>query len=67
MTARDVIDLPEPDSPTMPMVRLRSTVNDTSFTTSTGPREVGNVTVRCSTSRSALTAVLASPRAAMRL
>ncbi len=52
ITASEVIDLPDPDSPTMPRVLSGSTRKERSFTTSTGPREVGNAMVRCSTSRS---------------
>ena len=38
MIVRDRTDLPEPDSPTMPSVLPRSSVNETSVTARTSPR-----------------------------
>jgi hypothetical protein len=52
ITASEVMDLPEPDSPTMPRVLSGSTRNDRSSTTRTGPREVGKAMVSPSTSSS---------------
>src|SRR5262249_29135085 len=44
--------LPDPDSPTMPSVRPRSSVNDTPRTACTTPAAVANETCRSRTSRS---------------
>ena len=41
---RLVTDLPEPDSPTMPSVRPRSSLNDTGSTARTRPSSVGKWT-----------------------
>ncbi|KAG0925494.1 hypothetical protein G6F31_018722 [Rhizopus arrhizus] len=49
MSARDVTDLPEPDSPTMAMVSPRSTWNDRLRTASTVRSEPTKRTVRSST------------------
>jgi hypothetical protein len=46
-----VTDLPEPDSPTMPIVFPRSTENDRPSTERTRPSSVGNATRRSRTSR----------------
>src|SRR4051794_234354 len=51
MIARFETLLPEPDSPTMPRVSPRDSVNDTSETAWTMPSEVGKRTVRPRTSR----------------
>ena len=48
---RLVTDLPEPDSPTMPRVRPRSSWNDTSSTLRTTPSSVGKWIFRFRTSR----------------
>jgi hypothetical protein len=50
MIERDSTDLPEPDSPTMPSVLPRLTVNDTLLTARTKPRSEVNVVERSSTS-----------------
>jgi len=50
MSASASIVLPEPDSPTMPSVSPRSSVNETSFTGRTQPVGVGNSTDRLHTS-----------------
>ena len=52
MTDRDSTVLPEPDSPTMPMVWPRSTVNETPSTARTVPRSVRNQVARSCTSSS---------------
>ena len=52
MIERDRIVLPEPDSPTMPIVLPRSSVNDTPSTALTKPASVRNAVLRFSTSRS---------------
>ena len=41
-TARDVTDLPQPDSPTMPRVSPAAMSNEMPFTAWTGPRSVSN-------------------------
>src|SRR5215207_8796888 len=53
-TANDVTLLPEPDSPTMPSVRPRSTLNDEPETACTMPSSVSKRTVRSLTSRNDL-------------
>ncbi|PSK59154.1 hypothetical protein B0E53_06921 [Micromonospora sp. MH33] len=50
-TASDVTLFPEPDSPTMPSVRPRSTANDTPSTAFTTPSSVSNRTRRSVTRR----------------
>ena len=45
-------DLPEPDSPTMPRVRPRSSVSDTPSTARTSPPDVRNPVRRSVTSSS---------------
>ncbi len=52
MIERDRIVLPEPDSPTMPIVLPRSSVNDTPSTALTKPASVRNAVLRFSTSSS---------------
>ncbi len=52
MIERDRIVLPEPDSPTMPIVLPRSSVNETPSTALTKPASVRNAVLRFSTSRS---------------
>ena len=51
ITAMLETDLPEPDSPTMPRVRPRSTANDSPSTDLTRPSSVGKCTRRSVTSR----------------
>src|SRR3954453_12379454 len=50
MIAFDVTDLPEPDSPTMPIVLPRASVNEMSSTARTVPRGVSKYTDRLRTS-----------------
>ena len=50
MIARFETLLPEPDSPTMPSVSPRRSVNETSLTAWTTPSRVGKRTVRLRTS-----------------
>ncbi len=52
MIARFETLFPEPDSPTIPRVSPRESVNETSLTAWTTPSDVGNLTVRSRTSRS---------------
>jgi hypothetical protein len=49
-TACAIVDLPEPDSPTMPMLSPRSTTRSTPRTARTNPASVGKPTVRPETS-----------------
>src|SRR5262249_10740969 len=65
MTAYDVTDLPEPDSPTMPTVSPFAMVTLTCCTALTMPRRVGNSTVRALTSRSGTDSVMTRSRAAL--
>src|SRR5690625_5890897 len=51
MIARLVMDLPEPDSPTIPTAPPRGTSRSRDFTTSVRPSAVGKLTVRSRTSR----------------
>src|SRR5262245_29260037 len=60
ITAYEVTDLPEPDSPTMPTVSPLAIVRSTCCTAVTMPRRVVNSTVRSRTSRSGI-AVIAAP------
>ena len=48
-----VTDLPDPDSPTMPIVLPRSSVKDSPSTALTRPSSVGKWTFRSRTSRNA--------------
>ncbi len=57
MTERDRIVLPDPDSPTMPIVLPRSSVNETPSTARTMPRSVRKWVLRSSTSSSGPVAV----------
>ncbi len=52
MIERDSTDLPQPDSPTSPSVRPRSSVNETPSTAVTTPRGVRNCVRRSATSSS---------------
>ena len=52
MIERDSTVLPDPDSPTMPNVRPRSSDSDTCWTAATDPRGESNVVQRSSTWRS---------------
>ncbi len=56
ITASEVTDLPEPDSPTIPSVRPRSTLKPTPLTARTKPSGVLNSTARSLTSSSVMTA-----------
>src|SRR5699024_12265039 len=51
MIARMVMDLPEPDYPTIPTAPPRGTSRSRDFTTSVRPSAVGKLTVRSRTSR----------------
>src|SRR6185503_1565444 len=61
ITAYDVTDLPEPDSPTMPSVSPLATEMLTCCTALTMPRRVENSTVRSLTSRRDWAVTMASP------
>ena len=54
MIVRHVTLLPEPDSPTIPRVSPRSSVNDTPSTAWTMPSSVLKLVLRSSTSSSAI-------------
>src|SRR5438034_4294370 len=60
ITAYDVTDLPEPDSPTMPTVSPLATVMSTCSTARTMPRRVENSTVRSRTSSSGIAVIVRS-------
>src|SRR6185503_18181083 len=60
ITAYDVTDLPEPDSPTMPSVSPLATLMLTCCTALTMPRRVVNSTVRSLTSRRGCTVMMPS-------
>src|SRR4029077_15943007 len=57
ITAYEVTDLPEPDSPTMPTVSPLATRTSTCSTARTTPRRVENSTVRSATSSSGTVSV----------
>src|ERR1700754_2521859 len=61
ITAYDVTDLPEPDSPTMPSVSPFATVMLTCCTALTMPRRVANSTVRSLTSSSGCAVMVLCP------
>ena len=64
MIERDSTVLPDPDSPTMPRVRPRSSVNDTPSTAWTVPRSVLNVVETSSTASSGTDALSGAGAAA---
>src|SRR6201994_2665803 len=61
ITAYDVTDLPEPDSPTMPSVSPLATLISTCCTALTMPRRVVNSTVRSCTSSSGCATISGPP------
>src|SRR5271154_902869 len=67
ITAYEVTDLPEPDSPTMPSVSPLATEILTCCTALTMPRRVANSTVRSSTSSSGCALVISSSRPSLRV